>query len=56
MRNIGKALEWAITLPLAALIFVLLAPYFLVKRLVKGGIYNHSLDYGEDYKGRKIKL
>lgn len=56
MRNIRKAIEWAITLPLAALIFILLSPYFLIKRLLKGDIYDHSLDYGDDYKGRKVRL
>lgn len=56
MRNIRKTIEWAITLPLAALMFLLLSPYFLIKRLVNGDTYDHSLDYGDDYKGRKIRL
>lgn len=49
MRNIRKTIEWAVTLPLAALIFILLSPYFLIKRLVKGDIYDHTSDYEDDY-------
>nr|DAF60406.1 MAG TPA: hypothetical protein [Siphoviridae sp. ctmHK36] len=56
MRNVRKAIEWVVTIPLATLMVLLLAPYFLIKRLVKGDIYDHFQDYGDDYKGRKIRL
>lgn len=56
MRNVRKAIEWAVTIPLAVLMLLLITPYFLIKRLIKGDIYDHSLDYGDDYKGRKIRL
>ena len=56
MMNIRKTIEWAVTIPLAILMVLLLAPYFLIKRLIKGDIYDHSLDYVDDYKGRKIRL
>lgn len=56
MRNVRKAIEWAVTIPLATLMVLLLAPCFIIKRLIKGDIYDHSQDYGDDYKGRKIRL